>query len=238
MIRLFASAALAAIAVSACGQSDPAPEQTPQTGDTVDAAPPSAPATTIAPAPSNGYSERWQRIDFWSGEYPSAFAVKEEGVTIKGMPAINRDGARTISCDLPHKATYSPWNGDRVGSDGLEFVSMVFQTKITINEDVDVPTYTGDVQTTLSFKAGDVLTYKTYLGEGFFIASKDGVDYELGQDDLPESTVFEDGPEDELWVRVLCGDDARAWVRYADAMKTYGIEPYNYTAYGEAGDLE
>jgi hypothetical protein len=238
MIRLFAKIALAAVAVTACNQTSPAPGDTPQSEETGGIDAPSQPATAVAAVSSNGYSERWQQIDFWSGEYPSAFAIAEEGVIIKGMPEIKRDGATTVSCAVPHKATYSPWNGDRVGSDGLEFVTMVFQAKIAINEDVEVPAYSSDMQATLSFKAGDELTYKTYLGEGFFIASKDGADYEFGQEDLPASTVYEDGPDDELWVRVLCDDDARAWVRYSDAMKTYGVEQYNYTAYAEASDLE
>ena len=83
------------------------------------------------------------------------------------------------------------------------------------------------------------MVYKSYLAEGFFIAEKDGVQYEMNEGDLPQSTVFEQGPEDQEWVRVTCtdADQTRAWVLYEDAIGTPGVERYEYTGFGEAADL-
>ena len=199
--------------------------------------PPSEPATPVAALRSNGYSKRWQRMNFWSGEYPNGFSVAEPDTVVKGMATLDRDGLRTIDCSLPQKATYSPWNGARIASDDLEFATMIFQTKIEIKEDVEIDAYTDDAGAKLALKAGDELIYKTYLAEGFFVAGFNGADYEIQEQDLPASTVYETGPEDEEWLRVLCADGNRAWFKYNDAMKTYGIERYEYKSFGEATDL-
>ncbi len=243
MIRFTFACAATALSLSACSPTTDS--------DALDIdAPPPASGTEVAadiapdiipdgPTRTAGYDDNWAHFDFWSGEYPNGFAIAEAGVTVMGHAEINRDAEPTLACPLPHKATYSPWNGGRVETDQLEFISMVYQTPITINEDVTVDSYLGDVGVKLTLKAGDVLTYRTYLGEGYYMAEKDGDEYELGQSDLPESTVFGEGLPDEEWVRVTCADAAgrRAWLRYEDALATTGVERYNYTGYGEAADL-
>ena len=91
----------------------------------------------------------------------------------------------------------------------------------------------------LPLKAGDQLIYKSYLAEGFFMAEKDGVLYEMNEAELPASTEFEQGPEDQEWVHVTCddADQTRAWVLYQDAIGANGVEPYEYTGFAEASDL-
>ena len=91
----------------------------------------------------------------------------------------------------------------------------------------------------LALKAGDVLIYKSYLAEGFFMAEKDGAMYEMNEAALPASTEFEQGPEDQEWVQVTCDDaeQTRAWVLYQDAINANGVEPYEYTGFAEAADL-
>lgn len=243
MVRFSFACAAAALSLAGCSPPEQAealdvdvPPATINDETIADTAPDIIPEEPTLPT---GYNASWGQFDFWSGEYPNGFAVTEAGISVMGHTEIRRDAEPTVSCPLPHKATYSPWNNERIESDKLEFASFVYQVPITINEDVTVDTYLGDVAVKLNLKAGDVLTYRTYLGEGYFMAEKDGDEYEIGQSDLPESTVFGDSPPDEEWLRVTCADDGstRAWLRYEDAMAKAGIERYNYLGYGEAADL-
>lgn len=186
-----------------------------------------------------GYPEGWELQPFWSGEYPNAFSVTQEGVTVMGHETITYQEYPPIYCGLPVKATYSPWNAARRETDDLDFVAMVYPTTFTIKEDTSVEVFVGDGAEQLALSAGDQMIYKSYLAEGFFIAEKDGVEYELNEADLPQSTEFEQGPEDQEWVMVTCddADKTRAWVLYDDALNAPGVEAYEYSGFGEAADL-
>ena len=249
MIRLFVTAATIGLALSACSPASDdvsAPEATSDPISETTSETETDPAEAAAPGASEsddiqtiGYPDGWELQLFWSGEYPNAFSVTEEGVTVMGHEAITFEEYPPIYCGLPHKATYSPWNGTRRESDKLEFVAMTYPTTFTIMEDTSVEAFVGDGAEQLALSAGDELIYKSYLAEGFFIAEKDGVQYELNESDLPASTEFQQGPEDQEWVLVTCDDaeGTRAWVLYDDALKAPGVEPYQYTGFGEAADL-
>ena len=258
MIRKYGPALISPAVLAACGQaSDPAApdvttfeeaeaqmESAAETGDST---------TILLPGDPNagelvvieddietiGYPDGWELQYFWSGEYPNGFAVTQEGVTVMGHETITFDVYPPIYCGLPYKATYSPWNSARRESDDLEFVSMVYPTTFTIMEDTSVEDFVGDGTEQLSLSAGDELIYKSYLAEGFFIAEKDGVQYELNESELPESTEFQQGPNDQEWVLVTCddADKTRAWILYDDAIGALGVEPYEYKGFGEAADL-
>ncbi len=250
MIRFTIAAATAGLLITACNPSsqdaaDPTP--TPDTGapievPTVDE--PDAASEDAEPNDSNGietigYPEGWELQPFWSGEYPNAFSVTQEGVTVMGHETITYKVYPPIYCGLPDKATYSPWNGARREADDLDFVAMVYPTTFTIMEDTSVEVFVGDGAEQLALKSGDQMVYKSYLAEGYFIAEKDGVQYELNESDLPESTEFQKGPDDQEWVLVTCDDaeKTRAWILYEDAVNALGVEPYEYTGFGEAADL-
>lgn len=249
MIRLFVMAATMTLAATACSPVSDDTAETPAASDDVSVAETDAAAPTETPATTEpnesddiqtiGYPDGWELQLFWSGEYPNAFAVTQEGVTVMGHEAITFGEYPPIYCGLPHKATYSPWNGARREADKLEFVAMTYPTTFTITEDTSVEAFVGDGAEQLTLRAGDELTYKSYLAEGFFIAEKDGVQYELNESDLPASTVFQQGPEDQEWVLVTCddADKTRAWILYEEALKAPGVEVYQYTGFGEAADL-
>jgi len=188
---------------------------------------------------TKGYPDGWELQPFWSGEYPNAFSVPQESVTVMGHQTITYGDTPTIDCTLPHKATYSPWNGARRELDNLEFVALVYPTMFEIMEDVSVEAFVGDGTEPLDLKTGDQLIYKSYLAEGFFIAEKDGVQYEINEGDLPASTDFQQGPEDQEWLLVTCDDaeKTRAWILFDDALTTPGTERYDHTSFGEAADL-
>lgn len=252
MIRLSIAAVSAGILLAACspttqdeGETPPASEvATPDETQTDDDAPTENADTDETVAENDdiqtiGYPEGWELQPFWSGEYPNAFSVTEEGVTVMGHEAITFEQYPPIYCGLPHKATYSPWNAARRDADQVDFVAMIYPTTFTIMEDTSVEAFVGDGAEQLELKTGDTLVYKSYLAEGFFIAEKDGVQYEMNESDLPQSTEFEQGPEDQEWVLITCDDaeKTRAWVLYDDALKAPGVEVYQYTGFGEAADL-
>lgn len=253
MIRIVLFTAAAGFALSACSPSgtEPAPEQASSDGiedtgpetieDVTDTEPDVETDLPTSPEdiPTLGYPDGWEMQLYWSGEYPNAFSVTQEGVTVMGHETITYEVYPPIYCGLPFKATYSPWNRDRNNRDQVEYVSMVFPTTFTIKEDVTLDVLVGDGEEELTLTPDDQLVYKSYLAEGWFIAEKDGVQYEMNESDLPESTVFEQGPEDQEWVRVTCDDaeKTRAWVRYNDAIGAPGVEPFEYTGFAEAADL-
>lgn len=250
MIRLTATVLAASLALTACNPSTPAPTEADDTAPQGDAAPSPETAeetetdlTEILAETDDiqtiGYPEGWEMQLYWSGEYPNGFAVTQEGVTVMGHETITFEEYPPIYCGLPHKATYSPWNVDRMISDELVFVAMTYPTTFTIREDTSLEVFVGDGAEQLELKAGDQLTYKSYIAEGFFIAEKDGIAYEMNEAELPTSTEFEQGPEDQEWVQVTCDDaeKTRAWVLYDQALQAPGVEPYEYTGFGEAADL-
>ncbi|MEO0607215.1 MAG: hypothetical protein AAFY82_03225 [Pseudomonadota bacterium] len=201
-----------------------------------------APAPNVTTAPefeTIGFPDGWEMQPYWSSEYPNAFAVTQEGVTVMGHETITYGAYPPIYCGLPNKAVYSPWNAERIEMDDLKFVSMVFPTTITINEDTEVEVFLGKDVEMLALKTGDQLLYKSYLAEGYFMAEKDGVMYEMNEAELPASTEYGQGPEDQEWVYVTCADadTTRAWVLYEDAINANGVVPYEYTGYAEAADL-
>lgn len=249
MMRYSATAIISSALLAACG---PGAQNTSETvGD--DAATlvetPADAATEIvetpeateqeAPIETIGYPEGWELQNYWSGEYPNAFSVTQEGVTVLGHETITFQEHPPIYCGLPAKATYSPWNFARSESDGLVFVAMTYPTTFTIKEDTVIEVFQDEGASELNLSDGDVLTYKSYLAEGFFVAEKDGVLYEMNEAALPQSTEFEQGPEDQEWVLVTCddADKTRAWVLYEQALQAPGAEPYEYTGFGEASDL-
>lgn len=245
MTRLVSIMAMSAISLAACGPATPPPAPPPDLNEPTDSqAAPAAPVETetsvsTATVQTTGYPEGWEMQLFWSGEYPNAFAVIQEGVTVMGHELITYNEHPPIYCGLPAKATYSSWNTARAETDDLTFVTMTFPTEITLKEDATVLAFTEAGEVELALKAGDQLTYKAYLSEGYFIAEKDGVEYEINEGELPQGTEFGEGPEEHEWVQVTCtdADRTRAWIRYDDAIAAQGVEPYNYTGYGEAADL-
>lgn len=249
MIRASTAAILSGVILTACGQGGDTPSTPEPAGpEAATASQPEAVAPGAVDAAAEtetdaiqteGYPDGWEMQNYWSGEYPNAFAVTAEGVTVMGHETITFEVYPPIYCGLPNKATYSPWNGARIESDDLNFVAMTYPTTFTIQEDATIEVFVDEGASQLDLKTGDVLTYKSYLAEGFFIAEKDGKLYEMNESELPQSTQFEQGPDDQEWVQVTCDDAAqtRAWVLYTDALNANGVEPYEYTGFGEASDL-
>jgi hypothetical protein len=190
----------------------------------------------IAPYPE----DRYTITPFWSGEYPSAFAIVRDDVTLFGRSEMNPFTDTDVTCKMPHKATYSPWNTARTEADDLTFQTAVPTRNITLNEDLTIEALdrdTGDAAQ-LTLTTGDTLSYINYLSEGWFVASYDGVEYEMNESDISgDKATWSDAATPDEWVDVKCENDTRAWLRYGDVITKFGVRRYNYTGYGEAADL-
>jgi len=229
--KLTAAAVLAAMAACSPNGDTPANSDPIIELDT----PPETPAASAIP----GYDDTWFIGEFWSGEYPGGFTVQADNVTVMGRAEMKPAAPRDIECALPKGANYTLWNTERSELDALVFMSANPLTGITITKDVSVETYDGDSPITLELKAGEVLQYKHYMAEGFFVATREGIDYEMHEQDLTDSAEFEasDGPDE--WVNVKCydGQDTRAWILLAEVLTQDDIAQTEHDSFGTAHDI-
>ena len=194
------------------------------------------PGDPTAPRP---YDETQYTITgFWAGEYPSGFAIAREDVTLYGYDDVVEGFSPTKACPMLHKAAYHPWNAARNEADQIIYKSVVPKTLITMLADTVIDTATGQTEIKLDLKAGETLTYITYIGENWFIAEYDGVEYEFnGGSFTADIADFPDISTPDEWVNVACTDGTRAWLKYADAIKAYGVRVHGSETYGTASDL-
>ena len=89
MIRLMSSCAAIALIAAACSPAEQAPVDQPDTAVETPPAPETvtdelqaetAPVAEPVDIETIGYPEGWEMQPYWSGEYPRAFAVTQEGV--------------------------------------------------------------------------------------------------------------------------------------------------------------
>lgn len=177
---------------------------------------------------------------FWSGEYPNAFAIVRDDVTLFGRSEMNPFIDADMTCKMPHKAVYSPWNADRNIAEDIAFETAVRARTITINEDLEIEALTRDSgdAVKLTLTKGDTLSYIYYLSEGWFVAAYDGVEYDMNESEISfEKSTWSDAGTSDEWVQVKCENGPRAWLRYSDVITKFGVRRYDYTGYGEAADL-
>ncbi len=193
------------------------------------------------------YDATWYISSGWPGEYPPGFSILEPGIVLTGRAQMHPLAEANLACPVEEFATYQPWNFVRAEADALDFrvATRLFEITMTTDAPIEVPADDmGYVLKLLPLKAGDVLTYKRYLGEGYAIIAHDGVDYEINEaelanvSDINRAVEAVDGGED-LWVEVKCHDAAasRAWVLYDEAIVTAGVGPTPITGYGMSVDL-
>ena len=189
------------------------------------------------------YGDKYYVADFWAGEYPTGFAVAEDGVVVQARAQMHIDAPQDVSCPLPRNANYHAWNFERVEADGLRFHSVIETSLITITSDIKVETSREDVDELieLDLKTGETLTYLTYVGEGFRLVAYDGHEYFFNEGDFVDAAEFEKvDSTPEQWVQVKCADDAgtRGWILYRDVDKEPGFVNDVIVGYGEAYDLD
>ncbi len=197
-------------------------------------------AETMAEPNVAEYDESWSINDYWSGEWPDGFTVTSDNVVLMGRAAPHPSLTADIACPLAKNTNVNPWNHARGEADNWEFMSANKRTKITMLEDAAFETGFSEKPSILNVKAGDVLTYESYIAEGFFIAGFEGETYELNEGDFNGRADFEQGGETHEWVNVECGfgKGTRAWLLLSEVQSEDGIGPVSFDAFGSASDLD
>jgi len=186
------------------------------------------------------YPDGWAVTTGWPGEYPAGFVVLDAGVTVEGRARPNPQEPATVPCTLPQYANYQIWNQPRVDGDDLTFIVATKIVPVTLSSDasIEVPTDAGGMQT-LELKAGDVLSYLRYLGEGFAVFGFNGAEFDINEaelrdiSDLDASAITED-----QWVDVACKEGTRAWLLYSEVIAEDTIVPSPIIGFGEASDID
>ncbi len=181
----------------------------------------------------------WYEADYWGGEYPPGFTMATS-LTTPIRTDTDPNAPRSVDCALEKGATYQPWNGERVASARLEFItySPIVNYQVSGALQVTVTRQTDNVETTLSFADGDAWDKLIYVGEGSFLMRRDGVIYMAGQD-LMDAAMTGD-PASELspdeWLGLDCANGASGWLLLSDVVGQPGFDEPNITGYGTAAD--
>ncbi|MCA8892871.1 MAG: hypothetical protein KDA56_13875 [Hyphomonas sp.] len=242
--------------LAACGQpadtpadgggSTPAPLESEAPGaDMPDSEPIASPYEVTESAPDDtdyaalaGYPDTWYVSYGWPGEYPAGFVVLEQGVTVNGRARPNPDEAANVACTLPQYANYQIWNRERVERDQLEFIVASKIEPVVMQVDANIETPGDEGMQVLELKAGDVLSYLRYLGEGFAIFRVNGQEYTINEAELRDiSSMSAVSLEEDQWVEVACIGGKRAWLLYDDAIAQDDIVPSPIVGFGEASDI-
>jgi hypothetical protein len=198
----------------------------------------SALASLILSAPALAYDDTWYRADFWAGEYPNGFTLAED-VTVKIRKEARPAASRDVDCALKKGATYHPWNGERVKSDNLDFMSYVRKVTYRIKSRAKVllQDEKKEADKEIDFKPGDTWTWLTYYGEGMFRMELAGTEYAADQAlfDVSEEKGDREHEEDE-WLKLTCTNGAQGWLLLADVVDEPAFDHPDFPEYGKAPD--
>ena len=204
------------------------------------------PASDPIEAAESVYGPDWFVSWGWPGEYPPGFSILEDNVVLMGRAEMDPNLPADIACRMPKLATYQLWNTERMDADALEFVaaSRMYEIRMTANAPLEVLTGETGATRLLPLKAGDVLVYKRYIGEGWALISYADTDYEINEAELINVSNIDNsdqpiGSGEDLWVNVACEDfrGTRAWLRYDDVIDANGVGPTPVIGYGDSRDL-
>lgn len=167
---------------------------------------------TASAAPYDG---SWHKADYFTGEYPNGFAVIAENATVPGHTKIDADGAASVSCALPLKANFHPWNPAR--AQNSDYVTMSKIVTLTVKENF---TFKDDDGAKIRLKKGDKIEYLVYGAEGWFTVRINGKEYNADQslfekvEEVPEGSFVQDE-----WMRIDCVGGEKTWVRMSELSK-------------------
>lgn len=158
------------------------------------------------------YDDSWYRQDFWSGEYPNGVAIVKENVSVPARLTMDRDIPASISCQLPFKAVFHPWNEAR----DVRYVTAAKILSMQAKEDFEYETQDGVIKA----KKGDLLEYLIYYSEGMFALRYKGKVY-TADEGILEKTNFDYSMVvgQEEWFQVECVGGLSAWVYMKDLLQ-------------------
>jgi hypothetical protein len=151
-----------------------------------------------------GYDASWYRSEGWPGEYPTGFSVIGTAVTLAARTDVDRDLPRSLSCAVPQKAVFHPWNGKRKA----RFVTMQKVAPMTAKEDLTI-----GVDNTADVKKGEIIDFVVPGAEGSFTARYKGQLYE-GDQSVFDSVTVDEALLDtrDLWIGIACAGGATGWL--------------------------
>lgn len=164
---------------------------------------------------STGYDKSWFVSPFWSGEYPSGFAVIDKKVVIAGRAKLDKNAPRTTNCELPYLAVIHPWNDTRRKKDKIEFWSATKIVPLTAKENFE---FSPDPKTRIAIKKGNVIEYVRNSAEGLFQVRIGGKVYDAEQElfEHMEDVAQESFTDEDEWVVLNCVQGGRAFIFYPD----------------------
>lgn len=207
--------------------------------------------TLISTAAFAAYDSSWYQAEYWTGEWPNGFSVVKKEVTVQGRKAMDQDLDQNVTCVLPLKAVFNPWN--QTGNDlrksryftASKIVVLTAKKSFSFKED-------GRSMKPIAIRKGQMIEYLIYGSEGFFTIRINGKEYVAGQDFLEKMLpVSEDAFVQEEWLNVNCENGANAWIftkdlktkdaegneLWIDGLRNASIGDAGVTGYGEARDL-
>jgi hypothetical protein len=172
------------------------------------------PADAQLERPASGYDDSWYLSEFWTGEYPSGFAVIKKNVVVAGRSKLDKIAPRDAQCELPYLAAIHPWNKNRRKKNNIQFwsatkiVPLIAKVDFVFEEGLD---------TKIPIKKGDTIEYVRATGEGFFKVRIAGKLHDAEEslfertEDVPQEKFHEDE-----WVVLNCVGGRRAYLLYPE----------------------
>jgi hypothetical protein len=166
-----------------------------------------------------GYDKSWYITEYWSGEWPNGFAVVAPNVVVPARSVMDKEEPPSISCALPYKAMFHPWNVNRNQQGNVRYVTA--SKIVPLVARADFAFQPDDGSTPIPIAKGQVIEYLIYGAEGFFTVRIDGKEYtaEQGLFDSVEP-VADDAFVQEEWLHLRCENAKRAWIYVNDLMQT------------------
>lgn len=163
------------------------------------------------------YDKSYYIGDSWSGEYPRAFTVLAEDVTVKGRKAMDKDSPANVECQLPRLAVFSPWNNKRNELSQVDYKTASKIVKLTAKHDF---VFESSDEKSIKILKGDVIEYLMYGAEGIFSVRINGKEYDA------DESLFENVEEvsrsqfsEDQWLKLKCENNQTAWLFLDDLIK-------------------
>lgn len=162
----------------------------------------SASAAQAAP-----YGSDYFQADFWSGEYPAGFSVVERGVKVPARKAMDLELAQEVSCELPYRAVYHPWNARRkaVYHTASKIIPLTATKNFSLGEEGQV-----EVQ------AGEVVEYLIYQAEGMFLVRYKNELFTADQGMFDAVAGDTSAAKEDQWLQLRCVNGPKAWIFLPD----------------------
>jgi hypothetical protein len=209
-----------------------------------------AAAVLLTTGAAAAYDDSWYVTEFWSGEYPNGFAVAAPDIAVPARAAMDREAPASLTCPLPYKAVFSPWNEQRNQANEAKYFTA--SKIVPLVATADFVFEHGEAAPPLQVKRGQPIEYLIYGAEGSFLVRIDGKEYWAYQEQLEQVEAVDDTTSvQEEWLSLRCADGTQAWiltedllasgedgqVRYRDGLwSTAGTGP-GFVEYGIVRDL-